>query len=231
MIKIKNLHKNYGSFDLKIADLTIGTNKITGVVGDNGAGKTTLFSACLDLISVNAGEISISDFPVARTDNWKKLTGAYLDQNFLIAHLTVEEFLYFTAEVYGLDKSEIKDILENFASFFDFDKYFQKKIRDLSLGNKQKVGLMSAFVHKAKLVLLDEPFSHLDPSSRNILKDLIFEYREKYQAAILISSHDLFLIKSLCDEVVLLENGKIIKKFEDFKENPEELESYFGGSK
>jgi ABC-2 type transport system ATP-binding protein len=234
-VNINNLVKKFGSNTaVNINDFTICDGEILGLVGNNGAGKTTLFRLILDLLKADQGEVSLvcdderTIYP-EKDETWKMLAGAYIDEGFLIDFLTPEEYFAFIGKVNKLDKATIDKRIEMFNHFMGGEILGQKKlIRNLSSGNKQKVGIISAFINKPNLLILDEPFNFLDPSSQNILKNIIIEYNHENDATILISSHNLAHTFDICSRIVLLEHGNIIKDIQNENRSADkELEDYF----
>lgn len=233
MIQIENLEKHFGEKQaVNIDQYTIGRGEMLGLVGNNGAGKTTLFRLILDLLQADNGHIRIDGIEVAQSEDWKQFTGAYIDNGFLIDYLTPEEYFYFLGRIYRLDKSEVDRRLEPFERFMNGEIMEQKKfIRNFSAGNKQKIGIMAAMLHHPRLLILDEPFNFLDPSSQSILKHLLKEYCEKHEATILISSHNLNHTVDICPRIALLEHGVIIRDLQNEHGSAEqELEEYFNSS-
>ncbi|MDG2371854.1 MAG: ABC transporter ATP-binding protein [Flavobacteriaceae bacterium] len=229
MIKIEHLTKIYsGKTVLNIPNLEIEQGSCFGLVGNNGAGKTTLFSLLLDLVEPTSGEILNQGIKVYKDESWKAKTSAFIDSTFIIGYLTPEEYFEFIAELRGVAKEELNDWLENFSSFFKDEVLNQKKyIRDLSKGNQKKVGITASFIGSPELVVLDEPFSNLDPSSQIILKKLIENFYKNQNTTFLISSHDLSHVTEVCNRIVLLEKGVVIKDIETNKATLKELEGYF----
>lgn len=166
MIKATNLSKQYnGVTVLNIAELEIKQGESFGLVGNNGAGKTTLFRLILDLIEANSGEVLIENRPVARQDDWKTFVGSFLDESFLIDFLTPDEYFSFVGKLYGLSEGDIQAFLEKMEDFFNGEITGQKKlIRELSKGNQKKTGIAAALLPNPKILILDEPFTALDPS-------------------------------------------------------------------
>jgi ABC-2 type transport system ATP-binding protein len=229
MIQINQLTKVYsGQTVLDIPTLKIIKGESFGLVGNNGAGKTTLFRILLDLIRPAAGNILINQEDVAKTIQWKSFTGAYLDQGFLIDFLTPEEFFQFTGKVKGLSQDDIRYFLESMTDFFNHEVLGTKKfIRNLSMGNKQKIGIAAALMGNPELVVLDEPFNSLDPSTQIRLKNLIKKMRSESQITFLISSHDLNHITEVCDRIVVLHEGKVAHDIKTSDDTLLALESYF----
>lgn len=231
MIEIKEIEKIYnGKRVLDIPSLTIPEGQCFGLVGNNGAGKTTLFSLLLDLISASEGTITSKGVVVSENEDWKQFTSAFLDDSFLISYLTPEEYFYFIGELRGVSKTEIDEFLLTFEELFNGEVLNQKKyIRDLSKGNQKKVGVIAAFIGNPSVLILDEPFANLDPTTQFRLKKIIKNHIVSIHQTVLISSHDLKHTTEVCDRIVLLEKGQIIK---DLKTNPEtlkELEAFFSG--
>jgi len=229
MIKIQDLTKTYtGKTVLNIPNLKIEKGSCFGLVGNNGAGKTTLFSLLLDLVEPTSGEILNQKINVSNDESWKAKTSAFIDSTFIIGYLTPEEYFEFIAELRGVENEILKDWLEQFSIFFKDEVLNQKKyIRDLSKGNQKKVGITASFIGLPELVILDEPFSNLDPSSQILLKKLIEDFSKNNKTTFLISSHDLSHVTEVCNRIVLLEKGEIIKDIETNKATLKELESYF----
>ena len=229
MINIKDLSKIYsGKTVLNISSLEIAKGSCFGLVGNNGAGKTTLFSLLLDLVEPTSGDILNQGIKVSKDESWKAKTSAFIDSTFIIGYLTPEEYFEFIAQLRGVKNETLKDWLEQFSGFFKDEILNQKKyIRDISKGNQKKVGITASFIGLPELVILDEPFSSLDPSSQILLKKLIQEFVKNDQTTFLISSHDLSHVTEVCNRIVLLEKGQIIKDIETNKATLKELESYF----
>ncbi len=229
MIQINNLQKSYnGNLAVDIEQLTIPAGESFGLVGNNGAGKTTLFRLLLDLLKADSGEAFIKDQAVARNENWKKITGSYLDQGFLIDFLSPEEYFNFTGKIKGLTKEEIQLYLADMEDFFNGEVLGKKKlIRNFSMGNQQKIGIAAAMMGHPEIIILDEPFNSLDPSTQIRLKQLIKKQKATTKSTFLISSHDLNHIAEVCDRVVILENGKIVHDLHTDNDTLASLESYF----
>ena len=229
MIEIKDLSKSYsGKTVLNVPSLEIVKGSCFGLVGNNGAGKTTLFSLLLDLVEPSSGKILNQGIEVSKDETWKAKTSAFIDSSFIIGYLTPEEYFEFIAELRGVDNKTLNDWLKQFSSFFKDEVLNQKKyIRDLSKGNQKKVGITSSFIGLPELIVLDEPFSNLDPSSQILLKKLIEDFSKNQNTTFLISSHDLTHVTEVCNRIVLLEKGKVIKDIVTNKATLKELEGYF----
>ena len=229
MINVKNLQKEYnGICVLDIPDLSIPDGQSFGLVGNNGAGKTTFFRLILDLIAATSGEIVLDEQPVVRNDEWKSLVGSFLDEGFLIDFLTAEEYFGFVAKLHHWSKDDLSIFLNSMEEFFNGEVLGTKKlIRDFSKGNQKKIGIVAALIGNPKYLILDEPFTALDPSSQIRLKRFLNELQEKFNITMLISSHDLNHITEVCKRIVILEKGKIVKDLQTNVDTLKELESYF----
>lgn len=229
MINIHNLIKSYnGTTVLQIDSLEIKRGESIGLVGNNGAGKTTLFSLFLDLIQANDGTVVINGFKINENESWKVFTRSFLDESFLIGYLTPEEYFYFIGDLHGISKPEVDILTVKYAEFFNGEILGKRKyLRDLSKGNQKKVGIVGTLIGNPELIVLDEPFANLDPSSQFRLKNIIRELREDDQLTILISSHDLSHTVEISDRIIALEKGRVIKDISTSSETLGELEEYF----
>lgn len=230
MLHLHHLQKNFGekkAVDIESYDIAQGD--MLGLVGNNGAGKTTLFRLILDLLKADQGCVTINDIDVSQSEDWKSFTGAFIDDGFLIDYLTPEEYFYFIGKMYGLKKEEVDARLKPFERFMNGEVLGQKKfIRNYSAGNKQKIGIISAMLHYPQLLILDEPFNFLDPSSQSVIKHILKKYNEEHHATVLISSHNLNHTVDICPRIALLEHGVIIRDIRNENNSAEkELEAYF----
>ncbi|MDI6402211.1 ABC transporter ATP-binding protein [Balneolaceae bacterium ANBcel3] len=229
MILAEELKKEYGQVTaLDINRLEIPKGECFGLVGNNGAGKTTFFRLMLDMIRPTHGSVSIKGENTAESDSWKQFTGSYLDEAFLINYLTPEEYFRFLAKIYHCSKKELSEYLEPFSDFFRGEVLGRGKyIRELSKGNIKKVGIVSAFFASPEIIILDEPFENLDPGSQIMLKELIQKEQAEREVTFLISSHDLNHVTEICDRIVLLEKGEIIKDLKGDEHTLLTLKTYF----
>lgn len=234
-ITINNTQKVFGTkIAVDIDHLEI-ENGIIGLVGNNGAGKTTLFRLMLDLIKLDKGDIHFSfssiegDIQPSKSEQWKDHTGAYIDEGFLIEFLTPEEYFDFVGKAYGMTKAQISARLDEFSTFMAGEILDQKKlIRDYSAGNKHKIGIIAALLHCPELVILDEPFNFLDPSSQINLKKLLSDYASQHEALVIVSSHNLQHTVDISTRILLLEHGKLIQNIDNTHGEAESvLDSYF----
>ncbi len=229
MIKFNNISKTYSKQTvLDVESLEIQPGQAFGLVGNNGAGKTTLFSTLLDLIKPSTGEVLNNDINVRTSEDWKSFTSAFLDESFLIGYLMPEEYFYFVGELRNFSKKQVDDFLTDFEDLFNNEILGGKKyIRDLSKGNQKKVGIVAALIGDPKVIVLDEPFANLDPTTQIRLKKIIKNLSKKEDVTVLVSSHDLQDVTEVSDRIVLLEKGLIIKDIKKTKKTLKDLESYF----
>jgi ABC-2 type transport system ATP-binding protein len=229
VITVNNLAKAYnGKLVVDIGSLQIDEGEMIGLVGNNGAGKTTFFRLLLDLIRANKGEILVKGTNIATSEDWKNYTAAYLDEGFLIGYLTPEEYFYFTGRLSGLSTTNVDEFLTRFELFFDGSVLGSGKyIRDLSKGNQFKVGIAAALLQDPQILILDEPFANLDPTTQMRLIKMLREVHEQRRLTILVSSHDLNHITDVCSRILLMEGGKIIRDLRTGGDTLHELEEYF----
>ncbi|WP_299820098.1 ABC transporter ATP-binding protein [uncultured Pontibacter sp.] len=229
MLTITNLQKIYnGTTVVNLPALSIKAGESVGLVGNNGAGKTTLFRMILDLIRPSKGEVYAKDINVMESDAWKTYTGSYLDEGFLIDYLTTEEYFKFIGDLHGLSDGDITERLQPFMDLFNGEILNQRKyIRDFSKGNQKKIGVAAAALSNPELLILDEPFANLDPSSQIRLKNLLKNLREHKHMTMLISSHDLSHVIDVCERIVILEKGQVVQDMQTNENTLHELETYF----
>lgn len=229
MIKVNNLSKIYNGYRvLNIDHLEIQKGESFGLVGNNGAGKTTFFSLLLDLIEPSTGNIVSNGIEIHTSEKWKTFTNAFLDESFLIGYLTPDEYFFFIGELRGLSKEETLAFVKPFQIFFNDEILGGKKyIRDLSKGNQKKVGIAATFIGNPEVVILDEPFANLDPTTQIRLKNLLKEIAQRKEITMLISSHDLQHTIEVSNRIVALEKGKIVKDLITNENTMAELEALF----
>lgn len=226
MLSFDRIKKRYHNFLLEIPQLSIGTGEIVGLVGNNGAGKTTLLKLVLDLIKADEGKIINFNAVVDRSEAWKKDTGAYLDENFLIPYLTPLEYLNLIRHLKKIPASDFHHFLSEVKSFADSALNSSNFIDELSKGNKLKIGIAGALMGNPRVLVLDEPFSHLDPSSQIALSTWLQNNRA-HDSIMLLSSHNLSNVNSLCNRIILLDNGKIEKDVNKDEKNYGQVKAYF----
>lgn len=229
MIQSKNISKKYGPVEvLNIASLDIPKGESFGLVGNNGAGKTTFFNLLLDLIRPTTGNITNNGIVVKESEDWKSFTGSFIDETFLIGFLTPEEYFGFIGDLRGMNKADVTSFLSQFEEFFSGEILGKKKyLRDLSKGNQKKVGIAAALMGNPQVVILDEPFANLDPTTQIRLKKILKTLTEDREVTVLISSHDLSHVTEVCERIVVLDKGIVVKDIQTSAETLKELESYF----
>lgn len=230
MIQVNNLSKTYnaGIQVLNIENLEIPKGQSFGLVGNNGAGKTTFFSLLLDLIQPSTGHIKNNEIQVNTSEAWKPFTAAFIDESFLIGYLTAEEYFYFIGDLRNQNKADVDALLSKHEDFFNGEILKNRKyLRDLSKGNQKKVGIIAALIGNPEVVILDEPFANLDPTTVNRLKIIIKDLSDDPNVTVLVSSHDLVHTVEVCNRIVALNKGEIVKDIQTSLETLKELEAFF----
>ena len=207
-LKIENLTKTYGDFKaLNHVSLEAENGKILGILGRNGAGKTTTIKSIMGIIEPEEGSITFDGIDIRKA----KVSIGYLpEERGLYVNAVVKDQLLYFAMLNGMDKkvafTEIKKLLEE----FKIPGYLNKKVKTLSKGNKQKIQLISAILHKPQIVILDEPFSGLDPVNIELFKSTVLDLK-KSGATILFSSHRMEDVEEMCDRIVMLNKGNVVE--------------------
>ncbi len=229
MIRISNIKKKYNVVTVVyIPELIIKRGETIGLVGNNGAGKTTLFRMMLDLIRPDSGEVLSDEKNVAESEAWKDYTASYLDEGFLIDYLTPEEYFHFIGGLHNKNKAQVDSELPAFSEFFNGEILKKGKyIRDLSKGNQTKVGVAACLIQNPQILMLDEPFANIDPSTQIRLKNMVKDLSREKHITTIISSHDLNHVTEVCERILLMEKGKIIKDIATNSNTLQELELYF----
>ncbi len=229
MIHITNLHKSFNAIKaVDISELRVAVGESMGLAGNNGAGKTTLFRMLLDLIRPDGGQVLSKALNVSASDAWKAYTGSYLDEGFLIGFLTADEYFEFVGKLHGLNRAEVLVRLRWYEEFFNDEILGKKKyLRDLSKGNQKKVGIAAAMLIEPEVLILDEPFANLDPTTQIRLKLMLRRFHKERNATLLISSHDLNHVTEVCERMVVLEKGQIVQDMRTNQNTLKELEAYF----
>jgi len=231
MIKTVNLTKKYNDVTvLNIEQIDIPKGQSFGLVGNNGAGKTTYFSLLLDLIQPSSGFIENNGVLVHESEDWKPFTSSFIDESFLIGYLTAEEYFYFIGDLRHQSRADVDELLSQFEDFFNGEILKQKKyLRDLSKGNQKKAGIVAALIGNPEVIILDEPFANLDPTTQIRLKQIIKDLAQTKGVTVLISSHDLLHVTDVCERIVVLEKGEVIKDLKTSPATLKELEVHFSG--
>jgi len=229
ILEIKNLKKVYGDKTVvNIEYLQIDEGETVGLVGNNGAGKTTFFRMLLDLIRPSEGSVLSKGENVMQTDSWKNYTASFLDEGFLIDYLTPEEYFVFIGSLHDLGQADVSAHLSKYTEFFNGEIINSGKyIRDFSKGNQNKVGIAAALMQSPEFLVLDEPFANLDPTTQIRLKTILRSLKSERKLTTFISSHDLNHVTDVCDRIILLEKGLVIKDFTKDENSLKELEAYF----
>jgi ABC-2 type transport system ATP-binding protein len=184
----------------------------------------------LDLIQPTTGYIKNGGFEVHKSEAWKTHTASFIDETFLIGYLTPEEYFYFIGDLRGENKADVDTLLAGFEDFFNDEIIGKRKyLRDLSKGNQKKVGIVATLIGNPEVIILDEPFANLDPTTQIRLKGIIKNLATNKDVTVLVSSHDLQHVTEVCERIVVLEKGEQVKDIMTSPETLKELENYFSG--
>ena len=229
MLNIENLSKSYGE-KKAVIDLSIhiAPGEIYGFIGHNGAGKTTTLKACAGILQFDKGEIFVDGVSMKKDPIGCKKKMAYIPDNpELYDFMTGLQYLDFIADIYGVTIEERKDRIHKYASAFEIEKDLPALISSYSHGMKQKLAIISAWIHNPKLIMMDEPFVGLDPKAAKLLKDMMREVCDN-GGAIFFSTHVLDVAEKLCDKVAIIKKGELIRSgtMEEVK-GDESLENVF----
>lgn len=212
MLNIENLTKTYGE-KKAVDDLSIhiAPGEIYGFIGHNGAGKTTTLKACAGILQFDKGEITIDGVSMKKDPIGCKKKMAYIPDNpELYDYMTGLQYLDFVADIYGVSIEERKEKIHKYASAFELEKDLPAVISSYSHGMKQKLAIISAWIHSPKLIMMDEPFVGLDPKAAKLLKDMMREICDE-GGAIFFSTHVLEVAEKLCDKVAIIKKGQLIR--------------------
>lgn len=212
MLDIKNLTKTYG--DKKAVDslsLHIAPGEIYGFIGHNGAGKTTTLKSVAGILQFDEGEIKIGGVSVKENPLECKKMLAYIPDNpDIYEFMTGIKYLNFVADIFGVGAKEREERIQKYADLFELTKDLAEPVSSYSHGMRQKLAVVSAWLHEPKLILMDEPFVGLDPKAAHTLKEMMREFCNKGNA-IFFSTHVLEVAEKLCDKVAIIKNGKLIR--------------------
>ena len=208
MLEIKNLKKTFGSLTA-VDDISfiIPDGQILGMIGQNGAGKTTTFRLILNFLTADSGEVLWNGRPLQKTDY--DVIGYLPEERGLYPKVSIEDQIIYFAQLRGKSKKEIKPQIDKWMEKFQVKGKKTDKIKSLSKGNQQKVQLIATLIHQPKLVILDEPFSGLDPVNAELLEAGIKELKEQ-GACVIFSSHNMNNVEEICDNLIMLKNGKMV---------------------
>ena len=212
MLKIEHLTKQYGE-KKAVDDLSLHIKKgeIYGFIGHNGAGKTTTLKSIVGILQFDAGEIRIDGEFIEKAPLECKKKIAYIPDNpDLYEFMTGIKYLHFIADVFEVDEKTRQERIRKYADLFEITSDLAQPIASYSHGMKQKLAIISAWIHKPQLILMDEPFVGLDPKASHLLKGLMREVCDE-GGAIFFSTHVLEVAEKLCDKVAIIKNGKLIR--------------------
>lgn len=212
MLRIEHLTKKYGE-KIAVDDLSMHINKgeIYGFIGHNGAGKTTTLKSAAGILQFDSGEIFV-DGKSIRTEpiECKKIFAYIPDNPDLYEFMTGIQYLNFIADIFGVGAKERESIISKLSDAFEITADLAQPVSAYSHGMKQKLAIISAFVHEPKLIIMDEPFVGLDPKASHLLKQMMHEMCGR-GGAILFSTHVLEVAEKLCDKVAIIKNGRLVK--------------------
>lgn len=207
-ITIDNISKQFGS--LKAADgisFEVNPGEIFGLLGPNGSGKTTTIRILLDIYQPDSGKVSILGGPMS--EDKKNLIGYLPEERGLYQDIPLEQGLNYLATLKGLSNAQIKERLPRYLEKFDLSEHRKKKTKDLSKGMQQKAQLIATLIHDPQVIIIDEPFSALDPVNTQLVKDLLIEERNAGKT-IIMCTHQMNQVEMLCDRLVLLNHGRVL---------------------
>lgn len=212
MLRIENLTKTYG--EKRAVDnlsLRIAPGEIYGFIGHNGAGKTTTLKAVVGILQFDKGEVFIKGESIRKNPLACKQKIAYIPDNpDLYEFMTGIKFLNFIADIFGVPEEKRQDRIRKYADLFEMTENLAQPIASYSHGMKQKLAIISAWIHEPKLIIMDEPFVGLDPKAAHILKQMMREVCDE-GGAIFFSTHVLEVAEKLCDKVAIIRNGQLIQ--------------------
>jgi len=206
IINVTNITKSFGKVHaVKNLNFEVEQGEIFGLLGPNGAGKTTTIRMILDIFKPDKGEISILGGTMS--EEKKNQIGYLPEERGLYQDIPLERCLTFLASLKGMDESKAKTDIEDYLKRFDLFDYRNKKVKELSKGMQQKAQLITTLVHDPELVIIDEPFSSLDPINTEMVKDLL-ELKRDEGKAIIMSTHQMNQVEELCDRILLIDHGQ-----------------------
>lgn len=212
MLRIENLTKTYG--EKRAVDnlsLHIAPGEIYGFIGHNGAGKTTTLKAVVGILQFDKGEVFIKGESIRKNPLACKQKIAYIpDNSDLYEFMTGIKFLNFIADIFGVTEEKRQERIRKYADLFEMTENLAQPIASYSHGMKQKLAIISAWIHEPKLIIMDEPFVGLDPKAAHILKQMMREICDE-GGAIFFSTHVLEVAEKLCDKVAIIRNGQLIQ--------------------
>lgn len=224
MIQLTNINKTFGS-NIAVNDMnmTLEPGKVMGLIGQNGAGKTTTFRMILNFISPTSGKITWDNHPITQSD--KQKIGFLPEERGLYQKLTIEEQILYFAELHGMSRSDAKTALTDWLKRLDVVGKATDKVQSLSKGNAQKIQMIASLIFNPEFIILDEPFSGLDPVNTSIMMNEIIRMRDN-GAMIIFSSHDMNNVTKISDNLTMLKQGKIV-----LQGGVQEIREQFGRTK
>ncbi len=206
VVEIQHVAKSFGPVKA-VADVSfeVDRGEIFGLLGPNGAGKTTTIRLMLDIFKPDRGTVSILNGPMNDAKN--DLIGYMPEERGLYQDTPLDRCLIYLSTLKGLSTAEAQSRLEPYLERFDLAKHRHKKVKELSKGMQQKAQIINTILHKPELVIIDEPFTALDPLNTQLVKDVMRELRDQ-GAAILMSTHQMHQVEELCDRIVLIDEGR-----------------------
>ncbi|MEN9509608.1 MAG: hypothetical protein RLZZ621_2171 [Gemmatimonadota bacterium] len=211
MIEIASLAKQYGTFHaVRSLNLTVPAGELFGFLGPNGAGKTTSMRMIAGILQPTAGSIRIAGHDLrADPERAKRALGFIPDRPFIYEKLTGLEFLRFSAGLYGEEGPDVERRSHELLALFDLDTWRDELVESYSHGMRQKLIIAGAFVHRPKVIVVDEPMVGLDPKSAKILKDLFREYTRRGHT-VMMSTHTLEIAEGMCDRIGIMQRGELV---------------------
>jgi ABC-2 type transport system ATP-binding protein len=208
ILELKDVRKSYGDFAaVSGVSMAVPTGSIFGLLGPNGAGKTTSIRMIMDIIAPDQGEIHFFGHPRGAKDLAR--IGYLPEERGLYRKMTVLDQLLFLAEIRGMKRREAQPEIERWLERFELASWGKKKIEELSKGMQQKVQLIGTVLHKPDILILDEPFSGLDPLNQEMFKDFLVESRRQGKS-VLFSTHGMELAEKMCDHICLISHGRAV---------------------
>lgn len=207
-VSVAHISKRFGSTEaVKDVSFEVNPGEIFGLLGPNGSGKTTTIRIILDIYRQDSGSVSILDGPMNEAK--KNLVGYLPEERGLYQDVQVERCLSYLATLKGMTQDQIAAKLPGYLEKFDLTAYKKKKMKELSKGMQQKAQLIATLIHDPKVLIIDEPFSSLDPVNTQLVKDILREQREAGKT-IIMSTHQMNQVETLCDRIILIDKGQVL---------------------
>lgn len=228
MIKFKNIKKIYNKdIIINLDSIEMQPNKVYGLLGPNGAGKTTTIRMLIGLLKPSMGQIFIDNKNLECNPNIKNIIGYIPDTPNLYEDLSGIEFIQFIANLYSCDPIKIKDKIDWYIKLFELEDSCNSLISSYSKGTKQKISIISTLIHEPKILVLDEPFSGLDPITIKKFKKIINDFSKISNNIVIFSTHDLDVANSICTDVIIMDNGNVLLNTSIKKASTQSIEEIF----